>query len=221
MIKYNEYLSWSGNQNNPPDLIIKGGDAIEIKKMGGENNIMLNSSFPKKKLYRDSNLISHNCRECEGNTWVNKDICYVIGAVDNKTKIFKSIWFVYGDCYCADTNVYTIIKDKITEGISTLHLELSKTNEIARVNKVDPLGITDLRVRGMWQIKHPSKVFSYLQPNILPSIKMLMLKSKYDAFPSTFKQELEKLSNVKSVKIADPNNPANLLDAMFVDYQIQ
>ena len=92
MIKYNEYLSWSGNQNNPPDLIIKGGDAIEIKKMGGEDNIMLN---------------------------------------------------------------------------------------------------------------------------------MLMLKSKYDAFPSTFKQELEKLSNVKSVKIADPNNPSNLLDAMFVDYQIQ
>ncbi|NLA23458.1 MAG: NgoPII family restriction endonuclease [Bacteroidales bacterium] len=27
--KYNEKFSWLGNQNHPPDIMIKGGDAIE------------------------------------------------------------------------------------------------------------------------------------------------------------------------------------------------
>ena len=31
---YSELFSYSGNANNPPDLMIKGGDAIEIKKVG-------------------------------------------------------------------------------------------------------------------------------------------------------------------------------------------
>jgi hypothetical protein len=30
--KYNEAFSWLGNQNHPPDIMIKGGDAIEVKK---------------------------------------------------------------------------------------------------------------------------------------------------------------------------------------------
>ncbi len=28
-----DVFSWGGNQNNPPDAILKGGDAIEIKKL--------------------------------------------------------------------------------------------------------------------------------------------------------------------------------------------
>ena len=28
----NKYFSYLGNQNNPPDLIIKNGDAVEVKK---------------------------------------------------------------------------------------------------------------------------------------------------------------------------------------------
>jgi hypothetical protein len=30
--KYNQVFSWQGNQNNPPDLIIRNGDAVEVKK---------------------------------------------------------------------------------------------------------------------------------------------------------------------------------------------
>ena len=29
---YQEHFSWLGTQNNPPDIMIKGGDAIEVKK---------------------------------------------------------------------------------------------------------------------------------------------------------------------------------------------
>ena len=32
MKTYNQKFSWLGSQNNPPDIMIKGGDAIEVKK---------------------------------------------------------------------------------------------------------------------------------------------------------------------------------------------
>jgi hypothetical protein len=31
--KFNEVFSYLGNQNNPPDIILRNGDAIEIKKV--------------------------------------------------------------------------------------------------------------------------------------------------------------------------------------------
>ena len=43
-------------------------------------------------------------------------------------------------------------------------VEFSETNELGRVNKVDPLGITYLRIRGMWGIENPIKVFNYVAP---------------------------------------------------------
>lgn len=33
LTKYEEVFSYLGNQNNPPDMILKGGDAIEVKKI--------------------------------------------------------------------------------------------------------------------------------------------------------------------------------------------
>src|ERR1700733_11111997 len=51
---YGDYFSYIGNQNNPPDVMIKNGDAIEIKKIENLNSgIALNSSYPKDKLYSD------------------------------------------------------------------------------------------------------------------------------------------------------------------------
>jgi hypothetical protein len=40
------------------------------------------------------------------------------------------------------------------------------TKELGRYNKIDPLEITDLRIRGMYQVKHPTKVFDYLLEDI-------------------------------------------------------
>ena len=45
-------FSYQGNKNNPPDLILKNSDAIEIKKIESKNSaIALNSSYPKAKLF--------------------------------------------------------------------------------------------------------------------------------------------------------------------------
>jgi len=157
---FSKYFSYIGNQNNPPDLMIKGGDAIEVKKIESLNSgIALNSSYPKNKLYSDSAMITKACRECE--EWTEKDLLYVVGVTKND--ILKSLWFVYGDCYAASSDCYERIRTKISSGLRELaDVEFSETNELGRVNRVDPLGITYLRIRGMWHIENPNKVFDYV-----------------------------------------------------------
>jgi len=49
---FSQIYSYSGNKNNPPDLILKNSDAIEIKKIESHSTaIALNSSYPKAKLF--------------------------------------------------------------------------------------------------------------------------------------------------------------------------
>ena len=79
-----EVFSYQGNKNNPPDLILKNSDAIEIKKLESKNSaIALNSSYPKSKLYANSPMITTACRECE--EWTEKDMLYAIGYLPKKT----------------------------------------------------------------------------------------------------------------------------------------
>lgn len=220
--KYSQNFSYLGNQNNPPDLIIKNSDAVEVKKLGGTGSIQLNSSYPKSKLFSKDSRITEECRACDGK-WAEKDIIYAIGTV-NTSKKFKLLFMVYGDCYAADPYVYERVTDAVSAGVIKTGLELSKTNEIGRVNRVDPLGITDLRIRGMWIIKHPLQVF----PDIVPSktvdgnfhLITIMRKEKYDSFPEEDRLLIENDDEitVSEEKIKDPNNPARLLPAILIRY---
>lgn len=81
--KYREVFSLLGNQNNPPDAIIRGGDAFEIKKIQSlKSSIALNSSAPKDMLHRDDFRITEACRKCEGGNWTTKDLFYVVGSAE-------------------------------------------------------------------------------------------------------------------------------------------
>ncbi len=147
-----------------------------------------------------------------------KRFIYAIGSLNKKELL--SLWFVYGNCYCADREIYERVRKTITKGINEIeNVALSETKELGRVNKVDPLGITHLRVRGMWGIRHPESVFGYLcdehRENILNAI---ILDEKYASFPSEDRKLLEenKYIRIKSIKIKNPNNPAKLLDALHV-----
>src|SRR3989338_4720355 len=220
---YSKYFSYLGNQNNPPDIMIKSGDAIEVKKVEGlDAGIALNSSYPKDKLFSDSSMITTACRNAEN--WREKDLIYTIGVV--KEDKSKALWFIYGNCYSANKEVYERIRDKISKGVNELQsVEFSETNELGRVNKVDPLGITYLRIRGMWGIENPIKVFNYVAPvnrNVELSVNALMLKEKYLSFPEKDRKNLEKLVGdkftIKDIKIKSPNNPAKLLDAKLLTF---
>lgn len=155
----NSTFSYRGNQNNPPDALLRGGDAIEIKKLSSSGSSMpLNSSYPKHTLKSTNPMITKECREAE--TWSEKDIIYVVGVVDSKTDILKRLWMVYGSDYCASSDSYEIVRTKIIEAIKTLpNMQFVKTNELAHLNGIDPLGITYFRARNLWGIATPWKVF--------------------------------------------------------------
>ena len=228
LTKFSKTYSYSGNKNNPPDLILSNSDAIEIKKLESHNTaIALNSSYPKAKLFSNSSMITTTCRNCEEN-WTVKDMLYVIGNVPKNTNNLKSLWFVYGDCFCADKEVYERIKDTILTGITTIpNVEFTETNELGKVKKVDPLGITDLRIRGMWHIENPTKIFNYLYIyDETKSFQLICLikKEKYESMPLADRQIIENLHNpnvsVNDVKIKNPNNPIQLMDGKILVFKI-
>ena len=209
-------------------MILTNSDAIEIKKLESSSTaIALNSSYPKAKLFSDSSMITSACRTCEEN-WTVKDMLYVIGNVPKNTNSLKSLWLVYGDCFCADKEVYERIKDTISSGITSIpDVELTETNELGKVKKVDPLGITDLRIRGMWHIENPNKIFNYLYSyDETKSFQLicLMKRDKYDSIPLEDRQMIESLDNpnasMTDVRIKNPNNPVQLMDGKLLVFKV-
>jgi hypothetical protein len=217
-----QIFSYKGNQNNPPDMIVRQGDAIEVKKIENSGAALpLNSSYPKAKLYSCSPMITKTCRSCED--WKEKDILYSVGVVNDEhlTKLF----FVYGIDYAASAEIYERIRTVISSGIEEItDVELAETKELGRVNRVDPLGITYLRIRGMWHIENPAKVFSYVYTPVDNSFEFTAVinNDKYDSFPSNDRLVLEKMVdgcfNISDVKIKTPDNPAVLKGAKLITY---
>ncbi len=221
-------FSYQGNKNNPPDLILKNSDAIEIKKLESKNSaIALNSSYPKAKLYANSPMITTACKNCE--SWSEKDMLYAIGHLPKGTQQLKSLWLIYGDCFCADMEVYDRIKSTISQGINSISdVEFTETKELGKVKKVDPLGITDLRIRGMWHIANPTKIFDYVyeyDERKKFQLIALMKKEKYEELPLKDRQVLEHLAleneiEVLDVRIKSPDNPVRLMEATLLVFKV-
>ncbi len=216
-------FSYLGNKTNPPDAMLKESDAIEIKKIEtiGISQLQLNSSYPKNKLHANNPKICKACRNCE--IWEEKDMLYVVGQVDKKE--LQNIFFVYGDLYCDSHEVYENIENVIKEGLESLEdVELVTTNELGRINKVDHLGISDLRVRGMWLIKSPFQHFDYLINHTAGhTFKLIALIPEYKYNSFTNVDEFEKFCKEKGVSISDeeiedPKNPANLISSKLITY---
>jgi hypothetical protein len=225
MKRHNEVFSLIGNQNNPPDLILRNGDAIETKKVQSPRSALaLNSSYPKDKIFSTSSMLTNACKTCED--WDVKDIIYVIGHTDDSN--LKYLWFVYGDCFAAEKEVYERIKNTISSGITEIpDVEFTVTNELGKVKKVDPLGVTDLRIRGMWHIENPHKIFSYLdaiEDESTFQVFCLMRIEKFNSFPEEDKNYLMNLKtkgySINAKNIKNPNNPAQLLDCIFINFTI-
>ena len=222
---HSEIFSYLGNQNNPPDMILKGGDAIEVKKIENPGSALaLNSSYPKAKLFRDDHMLNRACRNCDGGTWTSKDLLYAVGVVDDTS--IKQLCFCYGEDYAAERSVYERIKQKIKEGVLEIpEIEFNEnTKELGRVNRVDPLGITYLRIRGMWHIENPLRVFRSIY-SFDPSKEFHLLaeigEEQYRSFPDSDRKKLESVAGVKiqSKRVKDPNNPADLKNVMAIVFE--
>lgn len=219
-------FSYLGNQNNPPDSMLHGGDAIEVKKIENKNSALaLNSSYPKAKLFAVSPMIKKECRECEN--WTVRDMIYAVGVV--KGNNLESLAFVYGEDYCANKETYENIKTTIKNGIGSItDVEFTESKELGHVNRVDPLGITYLRIRGMWGIENPFTVFKYVyqcNQNNKFNFMCIINTDKFGSFENTSElYELVKTNNklkIQDVHIKNPNNPAQLREAKLITFEIE
>lgn len=223
--KISKTFSYLGNDSNPPDAMLTGGDAIEIKKIESKKgSIQLNSSHPKCRLRANSSMITSACKSAENGKWIEKDLLYIVGSV--KKKILHSMFMIYGIDYAAGENTYLKLKEKIKEGIENIPgVDFTETDELGRINKVDPLGITSLRIRGMWILQNPWETFSYITQ--MDSSKQfefcaIINNEKYLSFEEhLLLEELSKKVDeliISGVEIKNPNNPSNLIKAKMVRY---
>lgn len=206
-------------------MMLKESDAIEVKKIESKNSdLALNSSYPKNKLFADNPMLTTACKLSEN--WIAKDMLYAVGVV-NKNKLTDLI-FVYGDDYCAEQEVYENIKNKIKTGVETIQgVAFTPTKELGKIKHIDPLGITNLRVRGMWHIENPFKVFSYIYQRdfshlfnfiaIINDEKWQSLNNKNELIEVAKNNQNIQILNIK---IKNPNNPARLKPAKLIQFFI-
>ena len=222
--KWAETFSYIGNNNNPPDFMLKLGDAVEVKKIeSNDAALALNSSYPKHTLKSSSTLISNACRDAED--WSEKDMLYVVGVVTNNK--LKHLCMVYGRDYCASDECYERIRQKIKDGVESIPcVEFAPTKELGRVNRVDPLGTTYLRIRGMWHIENPWRVFSYVYRRDFQAAFNFMCiidLEKWEQLEN--RNEIVKLqASHKTLKIFDvnvknPDNPCKLRKSKLICYK--
>lgn len=169
-------------------------------------------------------MISKACRTSE--TWTEKDLIYTVGVV--KQGNLQKLAMVYGDDYCASAETYDRIKKKIKIGVESIQgIEFSQTKELGKINKVDPLGITYLRIRGMWGIENPWKAFNYVydQDNSKKfSFMCIINEDKWNTFENV--SDLIMISKtidtlfIKDIRIKNPNNPAQLKNAKLIEFSV-
>ncbi len=241
----NTSFSYLGGGNTPPDMILTQSDAIEVKKQKGTGKLQLNSSYPKDKLYRTDSKISESSRDCDGGNWLSKDMIYVIGTDPQPQVGPEKLWMIYGDCFCASPQIYQALEDDVKNTVQSIFgYNWVATNELARADSVDPLGMSDMRVRAMWMLQHPNALFQnclslciqqngvgYANPQIFLynrnatfQMWVLMRLSKFNSLSLVDKQNILNMKGnnmlVEDVDVADPNNPAVAIKCKLISYSI-
>ena len=140
----------------------------------------------------------------------------------------KSLAFVYGDDYCTDKEVYEYMKRVIKDGVQKIpNVQFSETKELGRVNRVDSLGITNLRVRGMWEIQNPFCVFDYIFERKHANkfnFMCIINEDKWNTLGNT--KDLLVLQGkvcgllIMDKKIKSPNNPAQLKNVKLITFVV-
>lgn len=202
-----------GSNSLPPDFITRDGIVVEVKKSQKVSTIHFNSSYPKKYYFdkgKENNLAT----------------VYIAGTLSKGNEL-EMLWFVYGDCLFASNEIYSSHWEGIKEyiGSSKDNDKQNTTKELGRYNQIDPLKITDLRIRGMFQVKHPKKVFDYLLEDIqLKNNKVncfaLISEKEWEKFSPKLKSQIEKFTDltIKKVSIKDPDKPQQQISAKFIHF---
>lgn len=226
---YKNYLSWLGDSKHFPDMIVRGGEGVEIKKLSTFANLPLNSSFPKNYIYPDTQNLP---TEIIDSSWTQKNVVYATCNVPKKNNSqakCSTVWLAYGNTFVADKKVYLNMIDGIRAGAKSANQQASfvKSKELARIQNVDLKKYTTLRVRGMWELLNPQKVFSqYLNKTnlVVPAgttrVNMIVLDSD---FQNMVQPDFSNLINqnrlvITQIDIPDPNKNGTLKAQLFEGY---
>lgn len=129
---------------------------------------------------------------------------------------------MYGTCYAANEEVYKEVEIELKDTLkTTANLDIDiDCKELGKVKNIDSLKITYLRIRGMWVIKHPSKIYDdlYKQTDEAFSMIAIIPIDKYNNFPQEDRKKIENIDSIEisNEKISDPNNAAKAVDVKLI-----
>lgn len=230
-IRYRQYLAYQGGANNPPDAMYQGGDsgdAFEFKKSQGSpgGDIPLNSSWPKDRLRCDSRMLTDECVKCE--PWTERDLFYICGGVPKESTRISWIWVADARLMAADHTVYEGLREQIRLGISKIPgIRFAPTDELGKVNELDPTAATGLRIRGMWSLEKPGKFFSSVpgvRQSTSPTLHAILRKDKWNSMNKVSRNRIAKFVgtagfSMNEVKVRDPNIVGATIDAILIRYE--
>lgn len=231
--EHDKHFCWTGKQNSPPDMMVRGGDAIEVKKSESIGSTRdLNSSPPRQTLSYDDERLDDDCKKAEEGAW-EKDVIYALGSRVNGGSI-GFMWMVYGDCWCAKTESYEFVRERVSD---ILFDELEddpeigiKDNEIARVFPTGSYVPAEMRVRGMWNLNHPGEgnnlhnfskyVAGYenKKDNTEP-LFVVMRESKFNTFSESSRVKIEEHNGIEmqSFQTIDPDDPDGTITCVLIE----
>ena len=216
---WDERFSFHGGVNNPPDVMMKKSIAAEVKKTEKESGaLQLNSSWPIRTLLLADSHITQDCRDAEA--WTEKPFLFVVGRVNPSTKSIVALWIVDGRCLADNESVYGSLMAEAQASMLTLGGDTTK--EIGRFNSVDSLQRTALRVRPMFALEHPAKIFE----NIFEAqgdhgfiLNVLIPTDSFYEFSDDQRHDLSNPSRglqVREVPIPDPTDKAKRMNATLI-----
>jgi hypothetical protein len=233
---YNSAFAYQGSDNNPPDVMFKGGDngdAFEFKKTESQSgSLLLNSSFPKNILHTTSPGLLDSCINCE--QWAQRNFYYIVGRIKPGNERISFIWVVDGELLATDHNIYENIfknlKTSVNSFISANNLQNIPSKELGRFRGIDPSDKTVIRARSMWELESPQKTFRDLPGVEIDTTKSvlhaLILESKWKNYPLQSQNAITALSAVNGFtlttinNIPDPRNPNNFLTAKLIRFAL-
>ena len=133
------------------------------------------------------------------------------------TKEIKGLAMVYGLTYCAKKEVYSNVSEIVESGIDSIVNKLleiegieidEETNELGKVKKIDPLNITSLRIRGMYLLQNPFKLYGigFPKANKVEVQRFVLFAlipmEKYNSFCNRYEFE-EYIKGIQGVEFVD------------------
>lgn len=234
--QYTNAFSYFGSDNNPPDVMFKGGnngDAFEFKKTESPVAALpLNSSYPKNELTANSPGLLASCINCE--TWTKRTFYYVVGYIAPNSDRVMSLWIVDGK-FMADTHqrystVFSGLQQSVNNFINQNSLTRIQSKELGRIRNIDNLNKTVLRVRSMWELETPQRTFENLEgvktDRTKSVLHAMILDSRWELYPNASKSTIQKLNGTPGFSftsfqgLPDPSNAQNTLSGKLIRYEV-